>query len=266
MEKLRAILSDWKGWASVVAILLIIATAVSERFRKILKKVLLAYLAANWRRFWYWTTNKSFYVSCKASFIFAANITSEQRPLDEFGDGLRQKVSPEIEGQLAQGDLKLTLTKIAKATVEVAAESGQQLINQFQGTDGYVDDGTARPPKTLMKIQTGLLVIRYREFKSTLGYLRRTFDEIRNQFTKLVENKLNNQQQFYLEVFFGQDLKVDRTVVQVIPEPDENVSIQRVQGMTSFGAEGLDAIIACLPHYLVRETISDLMKRHGLIT
>jgi hypothetical protein len=265
MEKLRAILSDWKGWASVAAILLIIATAVSDRFRKILKNVLVAYLAANWRRFWYWTTNKSFYVSCNASFTFDVNTTTEQGRLDEFVDGLRMKVSPEIEGQLAQGSLKLNLTDLGKAAVEVTAESGQQLIDQLQGTDGYVDDGTARSPKTLMKIRTGPLVIRYREFENTLGSLRRTFDEIRNQFAKLVENRLNNQQQFYLEVFFSQDLKVDRSVVQDIPGPDENVSIKRVKGMTSFGAEGLDPIIACLPRYLVRETISDLMKRHGLI-
>ena len=35
--------------------------------------------------------------------------------------------------------------------------------------------------------------------------------------------------------------------------------------MTSFGAQALDPIIACLPQYLIRETISDLMKRHSVI-
>lgn len=265
MEKLRAILSDWTGWASVAAILLIVVAAVSERTRKFFKKVLVEYLAANWRRFWYWVTNKSFYVSCNASFTFPVNMVSGEGPLDEFGNGLRENVSPEIEGDFARSNLKLILSQIGKVAIEVSAESGPNLMDQLQGADGYVDDGTIQPGKTLMKIRTGPIVIRYREFKNTLGYLRRTFDEVRNQFSRLVENKLNNQQKVYLEVFFNQDLRVDRAVTQRVPGPDENVSIQRVKGMTSFGAKGLDAIIACLPHYLVRETISDLMKRHGLI-
>jgi hypothetical protein len=265
MEKLKAILSDWTGWASVVAILLIVATAVSERIRKFLRKVVVEYVAANWRRFWYWATNKSFYVSCNASFTFPANMVSDQRSLDQFGDTLREKVSPEIDGQLSRGNLKIILSKIGKVAVEVSAESGQNLMEQLQGADGYVDDGTTKPGKTLMKIRTSTIVIQYREFKNTLGYLRQTFDEVRNQFARLVEGKLNNRQTVYLEVFFNQDLIVDRGVTQMVPGPDENVSVQRVKGMTSFGAQGLDAIIAYVPHYLVRETISDLMKRHGLI-
>src|ERR1051326_8066684 len=102
MEKLKTILTDWKGWASVAAILLLIVTAVSQRFRKILSKVLTSYLAANWRRFSYWITNKSFWVTCNASFTFAANMTDEERLVGEFSNNLQKNVSPEIEGQLDQ--------------------------------------------------------------------------------------------------------------------------------------------------------------------
>jgi len=266
MNQLKAILLDWKGWASVVAILLLIVTAVSQRFRKIISKVLVAYLAANWRRFWYWITNRSFWVSSNASFTFAANMTSDQRLLDEFSDSLRKKVTPEIEGQLARGDLKLILNQMGKAAVEVTAESGPALADQLLGADGYVDDGTPQPKRTVMKIRIGPIVIHYREFKNTLGYLRRTFDEVRDEFSKLVENKVHDQRKVYVEAFFNKDLRVDRAVMHTIPGPDENVSIERIKGMTSFGAQALDPIIACLPHYLIRETISDLRKRHNLIT
>jgi hypothetical protein len=267
MDKLKAIFSDWKGWASVFAILLLIATALSARLRKIITKVLVEYLAANWRRFYYWITNKTFWVSGGIHFTFPENITTDQKLIDEFGDSLRTKGSVQFEGSLSNGDgsITLRLTEFRDVDLLLSTQSGQALANLYQGANGYVDDGAAPRAETSMSVTWGDIAIRYREFRGTLGYLRQTIDEIRNGFAKLVNNSLNEKQNVHLEVFSNRNREVDGSVKQTVPVPGGTVSIERLKGETKFGAVSLDAIIAYLPHYLVRETISDLMKKHNLV-
>lgn len=267
MNTLRAILGDWKSWTGIGAIVAALVIAISERLRKIVIKVLTAYVASKWRLFWYWITNRSFWVSSTANFDFPANITSQQQLLDQFNDALRQKVTPQVEGQLAHGNLTLILKEVGKAPLEITADSGSSLAAQLDGTDGFPNDGSVRPPQTRLTVQTGSrLVINYRDFKRKLGYLRQTLDQIHDEFAKLVGNQVNSQRNVYVDVFFREDQKVDTSVRQVIPASDPGVDISRVNGMTHFGATRLDQIIEYLPQFLVRETISDLMKRHGVVT
>lgn len=266
MDKLKAILSDWKGWASVFAVLLLVAAALSARLRKIITKVVVEYLTANWRRFYYWITNKTFWVSGGAHFTFAGNITKEQTLIDEFSDSLRTMGSIQCDGSLSDGDgtITLRLTKFRDVDLLLSALSGEALANLYQGADGYGVDGAT--PRAETKVTWENIAIRYREFRDTLDYLRQTMDEIRNGFAKLANNSVNEKQNVHLEVFFDRDREVDSSVTQTVPVPGETVSIERLKGETKFGAVSLDAIIAYLPHYLVRETISDLMKKHNLIT
>ena len=267
MDKLIEILSHWKGRASVLAILALITAALFKRVRQVVSGVLVDYVAAHWRRFWFWISNKLFLTSGGVRLTFAGSLTVDPNLFAEFDKFLRAQDSAQlVDGNMRQGIARLRLTEINDAVIELEAVTGQQLVDMYaDGTSGSDSGGGTNTAGTLMTIRWEKIAMRYRELHSALDSLRRIVDRIAANFGTLVSNGLP-EQNTYIEVFFSRDAKVEASVEQNVKVPNENVIIKRMRGKTTFGASKLDDILPYLPSYLVKETISGLMEKLDLTT
>lgn len=271
MDKLKEFLSNWVGWPSVVAILLLIAAALSERVRKFFAQVLADYVAAHWRHIWYWATNRVFLASGHVKYAFASGITADQKLIDKFESLLRNERSAQVtSGSLRDGIIELEMSEMRNVKLELSTVTGELLAQMYPGGAGgaSTDEGAAAAPmsRTEMSVKWDKIVVRYREIRGTFDSLRQTVDAIKDAFATVVEGKAPEQKSAYLSVCFRRDCAVDRSVQQEVPVSGGAVTVRRMKGETNFGAPTLDAITPYLPSYLVRETIADLMKGHKLTT
>lgn len=255
------IMAQWKSFVAIsaVAIVTVFLAFIKTKLGNIIKDVCLEYILAHWRRVWYWVTNRAFTVSGWIRFSFNKNITESAQLKDNFETYLKGNDYSDFEGSLDEGRITIRLSTIQHINLVLTFETGQEFI------DAQMDNmmGDEKEERTELKVKLNKIQIRYREFSNVLNMLRQISDNIKQNFTALVENQVCTTQRVFLEVFYRSDCKVDPTYVRSIPLPDNRVSMEKIKDKLEAGTTNIDYLIPYFPKYLVKETFKSLMMKRN---